>query len=79
MQIQEVNYIRTIQYYKDCGWGDRAEAFRDWMVKVDARCLRVCGMSIHDLPDWDFASAFDAGEDPEDVADEVMEDSGFEA
>lgn len=40
---------------------DGNKTFEQWMEEVDAITIAKCGMSIHDLPDLDFMSAFDDG------------------
>ena len=64
------------------GWGVRAEAFVDWQIALDKHVQNKLRLSIHDLPDWDFASAFEAGTSASDAAEqfmrEVLDDSGFD-
>ena len=65
------------------GWGDRAEAFAEWQDEMNKHVqARLC-VSIHDMPDWDFASAFEASESPRDAAKRFIEDMsrdmGFDA
>lgn len=49
------------------GWGDRAEKFAAWMVamkRIANRLLGPVGITVDDLPDWDFASHFECGDTP---------------
>lgn len=39
-------------------------AFDAWMAKVDAACLKACGLSIHDLSDCCFMDWFEDGVSP---------------
>lgn len=68
----------TVAEARDSGWGVEAEAFVAWMKKVDRAILRRVGVSIHDLPDQDFASAFEEGADPDEFALEVLEEEGWD-
>jgi hypothetical protein len=56
------------------GWGERAEAFVTWQDDMDKHVQARCGIGIHDLPDWDFASAFERGESAKDAAERFIED-----
>ena len=69
----------SIEYYESCGWGDRAEDFRNFMKAVDRECLILSGVGIYDIPDWDFASAFEDEQDPEEVAREALAEAGWSA
>lgn len=72
----------TVMEAVEKGWGDRAPEFVSWLTRVDARVERVVGVGIDDLPDWDFASAFEDGLTPEDATflflEYVADDFGFE-
>lgn len=69
--------IETVEEMKALGWGDRAEAFRDWMIRLDHLCIRLTGLSIRDLPDQDFASMFDDELTPKEALSDILEDEGF--
>jgi hypothetical protein len=64
------------------GWGDRAEAFVEWQSAIDAIVTSKLHLGISDLPDWDFATAFEAGTSAADAAEqfmrEVLDESGFD-
>ena len=47
--------------------------YRRWKVAVNVEVGRLCGLSTYDLPDYDFATAFDFGDDPKSTAREVLE------
>ena len=72
----------TLQEAHEAGWGNRAGAFIHWLCQLDAIVEKEIGMSIDDLPDWQFADAFEDGMDPEDAAalflDYIAEDFGYE-
>jgi hypothetical protein len=69
--------IGTIEDYVGKGWGNRAEEFRQFMIECDNACMACIGMSIMDLPDQDFASAFEDEVDPtEFVHDVIAEEIG---
>ena len=63
---------------REIGWGDKAEAFSQYMQAIEAEVIAICGMSIDDLPDHDFASAFEDEQDTSEVARELLEYAGFE-
>jgi hypothetical protein len=69
--------IESVEYYQGLGWGKRAKAFREFMLQCDKACEDAIGLSIMDLPDQDFASAFEDEQDPaEFVADIIIEEIG---
>ncbi|MHC4214252.1 MAG: hypothetical protein ACYSWP_12865 [Planctomycetota bacterium] len=70
----------TVNEAKEYGWGEKAQAFATWHNEVDAAVAKLSGgwFGVDDLPDWDFASAFDAGQDPTDAADEILAENGFD-
>jgi hypothetical protein len=69
--------LSTIEELKAMGWGDKAEAFHAFMQACDKACNDAVGVSIMDLPDQDFASAFEDELDPEEfVADVIIEEIG---
>ena len=49
--------------------------FDGWMKALDVHCIAECGLSYHDLPDWDFRTAFDDGIDPKTAAQGVIADA----
>jgi hypothetical protein len=56
------------------------EQFNAWMEKIDAALIALCSMGHADLPDWPYADAFeDERDDFDDIAREVLEDSGYGA
>lgn len=67
----------TVEQAQENGWGARAEAFVEWRKEVNRAVIRQCGMSSWDLPDFDYAAAFEDGEDPEEVAIAVLENAGW--
>lgn len=67
----------SIEAYRSMGWGDKAEDFFVFMEEVNAACKRHVGMSVFDLPDQEFAAAFEDGVDPWEFAEEFLEDEGF--
>ncbi len=69
--------VQTLAEYREMGWGDRAVEFHNFMVKVDNACMKSIGLGIYDLPDQDFASAFEDEMDPKEFLDEVLENEGF--
>lgn len=55
-------------------------AFAAWMVKVDAALVSLCEMESGDLPDWNYADAFDDERDDfDEIAREVLIDAGYES
>lgn len=51
---------------------DGSPTFERWKAAVNRRLVSVCGMGILDLPDQDYWSAWDAGENPAEFADEML-------
>ncbi len=49
-----------------------------WMKKVDQEVSKLCGMSVHDLPDFPSWDLWDAGETPEEAAKEALREAGFQ-
>ncbi len=59
------------------GWGDDAPAYAAWYLKVDRACQRISEVSLDDIGDWDYATAFEEGLAPEDAARCALESAGF--
>lgn len=51
--------------------------FKEFMRQVDNALVAKCGMTHHDLSDFCYRDAFESGENPSEVADEVLEEEGF--
>lgn len=47
--------------------------FEEFMNAVDAELLNLLGVTSEDLPDYGYMDAWEAGEDPEEVAMNVIE------
>lgn len=55
-----------------------AESFSNWTKEVNTHVIRFsCGLGIDDLPDVDFWSGWNDGEDPKDFARQMLEEEGF--
>lgn len=67
----------TVEQAIAAGWKDRAADFAAFMRAVDRSLLSICGLTHEDLADIDFASAFESGESPNDVAQRMLEAEGF--
>jgi hypothetical protein len=52
--------------------------FRIWMMDVDAAMLNICGLSSDDLADACYRDMFDDEVSPQEAAETVLEDEGFE-
>lgn len=50
--------------------------FQSYLDRIDAILDREVGCTIDDLPDFDYWSAWDAKEDPEEVARQVIAAAG---
>ena len=48
--------------------------FQRWMQEVDEICLGKYLMSIYDLPDMDFCSAYEDGQSPDEFMAEKIPD-----
>lgn len=54
------------------------ECFKAWMVKVDSALVNLVQMDSGDLPDWNYAEAFDDGRlDFKQIARDVLTDGGY--
>lgn len=47
--------------------------FDEWKNKVNAEVQNLIGLSADDLPDFTYRDAFEAGESPESVAQQVVD------
>ena len=52
------------------------DRFTRWMQQVDSEVERAAGISIHDLPDQDFRSAFEDGTSAKSFAQNMLLDLG---
>ena len=53
--------------------------FEEWMQKVNAALVDLCGLEADDLPDWMYADAYEEErEDFAEIAREVIEDAGYD-
>jgi hypothetical protein len=50
-----------------------SRTFESWMAAVDAAVSQIAFVSVHDLPDIDFRSLYEAGESPQTAAHEALE------
>jgi len=53
------------------------ETFREFMDKVNAYVISVCGMSTDEIDDYHYRDCFDEGMDPEETGDEAMSNAGL--
>lgn len=67
----------TVEQAIAAGWKDKAADFAAFMRAVDRALLSICGLTHEDLADVDFASAFNAGEDPAQLAQTMLKEEGF--
>lgn len=51
--------------------------FDEWMSQVNAHIYRIAQVSHLDIPDWDYADAWDDSRDPEDAAREALVAADF--
>lgn len=51
--------------------------FASFMKDVDSALTRKCGLGVNDLADFCYHDAFEDERDPEEVADDVLEDNDF--
>ncbi len=57
---------------------DRQEfQYHYWKNELEAILIERCGCGIDDLPDYSIRDAYDSGEEPEEVADQMLEEAGF--
>lgn len=57
---------------------ENEQRFRAWVREVDAIVIQTAGISIHDLADISFRDYFDEGMPAAEVAQEALENEGFE-
>ena len=50
----------------------REMTFEQWMAGVDKQVQRRIGVSVYDLPDWNYRDAYDAGAGVVDTAKDVI-------
>lgn len=55
-----------------------AKSFDAFMKAVDAAVIATVGLSVHDLADYAFYDAFEAGESAKSVAKAVLAEAGWE-
>lgn len=48
-------------------------SFEDWQKQVNIRVIKIIGLTIDDLPDFDYWSAWDAGISPSETARDVIQ------
>ena len=51
--------------------------FDEWMKKVDGHIHQIAQVTHLDIPDWDYADAWDDSRDPEDAAREALVAADF--
>lgn len=56
---------------------DSGYDFRYFMVLVDNKLRLLCGLSHECLEDYDYYTAWIDCDDPDDVAEAVLENAGF--
>jgi hypothetical protein len=49
-----------------------------WMNDVDDEVQSIAGVSVHDLPDFPSRAWFDAGVAPEEAAEDVLAEAGWD-
>ena len=50
-------------------------SYETWMKAVDLAVQGLCGLSVHDLPDWLSRDSYDGGDTPQEAAAQVVEDA----
>lgn len=53
------------------------ETFDEFMDKVNAHTISICGMSTDEFEDFNYRDCFDDNMDPEECGDEAMENAGL--
>lgn len=48
-----------------------------YIKEVDKKVHAYAGLSVHDLPDYDFASAMEDDISPSEVANDILTEEGF--
>lgn len=68
----------TAELARSFGWSPaQAQPFADFMNEVNAEVSKIAFVEADDLPDWDFASAFEAGETAKAVAEQLLQYAGY--
>lgn len=68
----------TVEQAREWGWGERAAAFAAWRNALDRYVQQRIGLSVDDLPDWDFGSAYESGQSHVDAAIDFLAEQGFD-
>ena len=55
------------------------DPYTTWMLEVDLVLARRCGMTSSDLADTNTRDNFDGGTTPEDMAELILENEGFDS
>lgn len=81
-KVAHLEFAKDKRAYDKAKAADRAtrpvfDDFDGWLKSVDAECIKRSGLSIYDLPDWDFRAEFDNGASPAHVAKNMLADEGF--
>ena len=50
--------------------------FQQWQRRVDELLAQICGLVSDDLPDFDYAAAYQSGESPAAVARQAIRAAG---
>ena len=51
--------------------------FAKWMKEIDREVMRLSGLGVNDLADFDFSGSFESEVDPIEVAHELLEENDF--
>ena len=49
--------------------------FEEWIAKVDAILISICGLGHSDLPDMAYWDSWDDGVTPQEMVEDVLEDN----
>lgn len=52
-------------------------SFSEWMLCVNRICEQLASQSTDDIDDYEYMEAYEAGEDPSDVARQALDAAGF--
>ena len=54
------------------------QTYDEWMAAVDAAVRKIADVSVHDLPDWNSRDAYDDGVTPQEAAEDVLDQEGWD-
>ena len=51
--------------------------YTEWITAVDTEVIRIAGLSVHDLADYNLRDAYEDDVDPTEIAADILEENGW--